>query len=265
MDEAALSALWREKSLRYISAVNAFVERGLRDGWDKAGPEPKDDREELAADVIDALRAANRSGDIAGLREKFPPAWEPFLPIIEKKSNSPDPIAWIDNSRIAARILEGGLRRSAEWRWPDVVVIDGDRITKQPDLRFFGTSPDGTLFAFAFDDRVEVRRGWDGPRVAAFDWPSGREGMPPGYEPPEPFCLDQIVGLEVFPDGQRVLLACPQGIFALTATGAIRLLRKEHIEWRFNDNDKSAAECSLSMEHGAVGGRGAGGVVGGQE
>src|SRR5713101_4691069 len=85
MDDAELSAQWREASLRYVSAVNAHMERVRRDGWDSAGPWPEDHREHLAADVLAAVRRANTSGDTASLRAKFPPAWEPFASMLPEK------------------------------------------------------------------------------------------------------------------------------------------------------------------------------------
>jgi hypothetical protein len=265
MDEDSLSALWREKSLRYVSAINALMERGQRDGWDNLGSEPLDDRADLAADVLDVVRAANQSGDISCLREKFPPAHGPFLSIIEERGQSLEPMSWVDNNHIAVRIYQGGLRAPSVSREPDVVIVDSNQITKQPGIRNFGTSPDRRFFAVAYDERLEVHQGWDRRCVISFAWPSGREGMPPGEDPPQPFRPDKITQLVVFPDGQRVLVVSPQGIFVLTDAGAIRLLRREHIATGLDADDESAPECELAMEHGAVSPRGDAVVIGYQD
>jgi hypothetical protein len=164
-------------------------------------------------------------------------------------------MTWIDDRRIALCVREPHVGPVVNWREPFVVIVDGDRIIPQPRVRFFGRSPDGKLFGLAFDEGVEVRLGWDGPRVSSFDWPSGREGMPPGFDPPYPMGPARIDQLVIFPDGQRVLLVSIDGIFVLTTAGATRLLRKEHVEWRFR-GDEGAAECSLAMVHGAVSPRG---------
>jgi hypothetical protein len=144
----------------------------------------------------------------------------------------------------------------AEWREPRVVIVDEDRITEQPDVRFFGLAPGSKFVALAYDDGVEVRRGWDGPLVGAFAWPDGRDLPPLGEGAPGRFRPDRIHQLVVFPNGERVLLACPQGIFVLTAAGAIRLLRNEHIERSLGGGKKSDTEFSLSMEHVAISPRG---------
>jgi hypothetical protein len=78
MDEAQLSERWRKASLHYVTAMNAYVARGLSEGWENIGPEPEDNRAQLAEEVLNAVRRANRTGDTASLREMFPPAWSRF-------------------------------------------------------------------------------------------------------------------------------------------------------------------------------------------
>jgi hypothetical protein len=250
MDEARLSALWREASHRYVTAVNAYVERGLRDGWEKAGPEPQDDRADLAAEVLAIVRAANARGNTGFLRERFPPAWEPFSPIIEKVGQQLAPLAWIDDRRIAAKV--GGVG--------PVVVVDEDEIVEQPNVRSFGRSSDGRFFALAFDEGVEVRRGWNGPKVALLDLPNGQEGLPAGRDAPRAFKRFDILQLVVFPDGCRVLLASSAGVFVLSASGTTRLIPTpaEYGEQADSWSKKllDASPGSLSMVHGAVSPRG---------
>jgi uncharacterized protein (DUF2267 family) len=175
MDEAEVSAQWCEASRRYVSAINAHVERVLRDGAERAGPEPRDDREHLAEAVLAVVRRANASGETASLRQKFPPAWEPFQSILPEKGQWLMPMAWIDDSRIVLGVWSG--RNS-------VVVVDGNDIVEQPSVRSFGRSPDGRFFALAFDDGVEVREGWNGPRVVWLSWPRAY----PGHVYPYPAC-----------------------------------------------------------------------------
>jgi hypothetical protein len=252
MDEARLSALWREASLRYVAAVNTYVERGLREGWGKAGPEPRDDRERLAADVLAAVRAANQSGAVDSLREKFPPAWEPFHSDFNDRGCCLAPMMWIGDTRIALRVQSGA---------GPVVVVEGDRIVEQPDIRNFGRSPDGRFVALAFDSRVEIRQGWDGPVVASLPWPSGLEGLPPGYETQSNFGPIRVEQLIVFPDGQSLLLTCDEGAFVLGSAGATRLLPtvaecRERFDRSLKEHPDQPLTCSYSMVHGAVSPRG---------
>ena len=65
-----IQAQWCSKTYEYAAALNAFVERGLREGWENAGDEPKDTGlEQFASAVIDAVREANRLGDIENIKE----------------------------------------------------------------------------------------------------------------------------------------------------------------------------------------------------
>lgn len=249
MNEAQLSERWREASLHYVTAVNAYVERGLSEGWENIGPEPEDNREHLAEDVLNAVRRANRSGDTAALREMFPPAWSPFLSIIGQKGQSLAPMMWIDDNRIAVHV--GGTYQNGP------IVVVGDGIVEQPHVSGFGRSPDGTLFALAFDDTIQVRSGWEGPTVASLQWPSGQEGVPPGYDVKSEIEKLRITQLVVFPDGQRVLLALREGVFVVSSSGAARLLPRpadyiEHFEWLRKEHPNNSLTLTIDMEHGAV-------------
>src|SRR4051812_30272166 len=68
-----LSRRWREESERYVSAINEFVRRGFREGWQniEERDEPKDTRQPMARAVLDAIRRANESGDIDGYTSDF--------------------------------------------------------------------------------------------------------------------------------------------------------------------------------------------------
>jgi len=249
MTDAQLSERWRRASLHYAAAVNAYVARGLSEGWSNIGPEPEDGRAQLAEAVLEAVRRANRVGHTATLRELFPPAWSPFLATIEKKGRSLAPMAWIDNDRIAVHLgatYEDG---------PIVVVRDG--VVEQPRVLSFGRSPDGTLFALAFEDEIEVRKGWDGPTVAVLPWPSGQEGIPPGYHVESAIEKSRIKQLAVFPDGERVLLALRDGVFVVSRFGATRLLPRPEqytrlFEWLRKTYPNDPLSAPLAMEHGAV-------------
>jgi hypothetical protein len=249
MDETQLSKKWREASLHYVAAVNTYVARGLSEGWENIGPEPKDERGHLAEEVLNAVRRANRGGDITALRERFPPAWSPFLPIIEQKGRSLTPMAWIDNDRIAMHV-------GATYEDGPVVLV-GDDITEQPLLLGFGQSPDGKLFAFAFDDSIQVRNGWHGPPVAVLPWPSGQEGLPSSYCVNSEIDKAHITQLVVFPNGQRALLALREGVFAVSSSGAKRLLPQaenyiEHFEWLRKEYPDDPLTMTIDMEHCAV-------------
>ena len=249
MDEAQLSERWRKASLHYVTAMNAYVARGLSEGWENIGPEPEDNRAQLAEEVLNAVRRANRTGDTASLREMFPPAWSPFLSIIEQKGQSLAPMMWVDNYRIAMHV-------GATYEDGPIVVV-GDGIVEQSRVLGFGRSPHATLFGLAFDDAIRVRSGWEGPTVAVLQWPSGQEGLPPGYDVKSEIDKSHITQLVVFPDGKRVLLALREGVFVVSGSGATRLLPQpadytKHFEWLLKEYPNDPLTLTIDMEHGAV-------------
>jgi hypothetical protein len=253
MDETQLSEQWRRASLDYATAMNAYVARGLSEGWQNIGPEPEDDRAHLADEVLNAVRRANRSGDTASLRQMFPPAWTPFLPSIESKGQSLTPMVWIDNDRVAVHV-------GANFEDGPIFVV-GDDIIEQRQVLGFGRSPDGMLFALALEDAIHVRRAWHGPTVGILQWPSGHEGLPPDYSVNSEIDKSRITQLVVFPNGQRALLAMREGVFVVSDKGAARLLPQpadyiEHFEWLRKEYPNDPLTLTIDMEHGAVSPRG---------
>jgi len=242
---------WRSKTFEYVDSVNSFVARGLRDGWENAGEEPKDPgRDHLVGDVIAAIREANRSGQLDSLRELWPPAHEPLIPLLEENGQSIPVVYVLPDKSIIARV-------GAPYEPGKTVHIVGDSVRDIDDVGFFGRSPNRKYFAIAKPDGVHVTDGWGGSHVASFPWPTGREGLPDGFEveafiaPPTP------TRLIPFPDGSRVLLVSSDGIFVLTSTQAVRLLPtteqlKEHFEWLRKEYPDDRLSMGLSMEHGAI-------------
>jgi len=75
---------WRQKTLCYVDAINTFVEKGHRDGWENVGDEPSDPaREHLVEAALKAIRDANTSGNLETLRDQWPPAHSPFINLLQ--------------------------------------------------------------------------------------------------------------------------------------------------------------------------------------
>ncbi|MCA9116502.1 MAG: hypothetical protein KDA79_15565 [Planctomycetaceae bacterium] len=229
--EDELSRRWREKSLRYVSAINSFVERGLRDGWEKAGKQPKDTRQTMAKAVLAAVRRANDLGTTDELREKFPPAHEPFGKMIEVGGPGLPVATLLDDGRVVLCIADS-------WESHRFVEVHERHIEPlDASILSIGRSPDRRYFAVARPSGVQILDGWGGPVVAALNWPDGLE---------EPPTVTQIIP---FPDGDSALLVSPEGVFVLQPGGAVRLLpRPEELE----ECQKEDLSSSLAMEHGAI-------------
>ncbi|EKU99859.1 hypothetical protein Lepto7375DRAFT_1940 [Leptolyngbya sp. PCC 7375] len=257
-------AEWRTKTLQYVAAINAFVEVGLRDGWDQAGEEPEvPDREHLANAAIDAVRQANQTGNLVRLREQWPPAHQPFIHLLQENGQSIPMVCILPDSSILARI--GAVYESGR-----VVHIVGDTVSDVPDVEFFGCGPNRRYFAIAAPPGIHITDGWNGPITAICPWPTGLEGIPDSFDavplnaPPNP------TKLIPFPDGTRVLLVSADGIFVLSPEGASRLLPRkseiqEFFEWLQENHPDDDLSLDLSMEHGTLSKDGRLIVVGAQD
>ena len=76
---------WKNKTIEYAKSVNAFVEKGLKKGWDNAGPAPSNiEREHLVPYLLKAIKNANQTGKLRQLRSDWPLAHEPLVTLLEK-------------------------------------------------------------------------------------------------------------------------------------------------------------------------------------
>ena len=80
---------WKKNVEDYAGAINAFVDNGLKYGFENAGPEPEHpDCEHLVTHAIEAVREANGNGTVSTLRELWPPAHQPLIPVLEDSGQS---------------------------------------------------------------------------------------------------------------------------------------------------------------------------------
>lgn len=252
LNEDELSEAWKMEGARYASAVNAYRQRAAKLGWDKAGKEPVDTRSRLAVAVMKVVRRANQEGNRDDLRARFPPAHQPFLSLLEKNGQSLPRVLLLDDGRIVLRI-------GSEHVGGKLVLIDDTQVTPlDDDILTVDRSPDRRYFAVGRIGGIIVHDGWEGPVVSRFSWPTGREGLPEGYSVPVfegPLVATRLIP---FPEGDRVLLVSPDGVFVLDQRGAKRLLptRVELMEdlkdMRERQVEKPWTPYQLSMEHGAI-------------
>jgi len=250
--EEELSRRWRQESEQYVTAINDFVRRGDEVGWENVDEkEPEDTRQPLAEAVLDAVRRANESGRIEGLHERFPRAHGPFIELLEENGQSLPVVFLLDDGRIVMRI-------GAPYETGRVVIINDDRVESlSPDVITVGRSPNREFFTIAREDGVAIHQGWEGPIITTLQWPSGREGIPPGFDAEPIHGTPIITRLVPFDTGDRALLVSPDGVFILTQERALRLLptedqMKEHFEWLQGEYPDKPLFHDLSMEHGTI-------------
>lgn len=255
---------WRTKTLEYVAAMNVYLQRYLENPEDTTNVQPEDPgREHLAEEAIKAVRQANESGNLDGLRDRWPPAQQPFVETLSRRGRSIPVVSLLPDGSILARI-------GSPYETGKVVRISGKEVNEVPDIRFFGKSPNGRYFAVTRGNGVEILDGWDGPTVTICPWPTGMEDLPEGFDmkslkhPPTP------TRLIPFPDGKRVLMVSGEGVYVLSPEGARRLapskesLREFFAEILQEDPDEELF-ISMDMEHGAVSKDGKWIAVGGQD
>ena len=243
---------WKKNVEDYAATVNAFVEKGQKDGFENAGPEPAyANCEHLIPHVLEAVREANQNGTTSTLREQWPPAHQPLIPVLEEAGQSIPTLCLLDDGTVIARI-------GTEHQDGHVVQIRGDNVETVPDLQFFGRSPDGRYFATSCVEGVQVTDGWMGEHVCLCNWPTGIEDLPGGVDI-KPFDgIPAPAQLIPFPNGQRVLFISSDGIFVLSRDKARRLVPTgeavtEWIEYlREQEPDEDITLPDVSMAHGAV-------------
>jgi WD40 repeat protein len=242
---------WKAKTIEYAQAVNQFVEKGLRDGWDNAGAEPKDNgREKLVPQLLKAIRHANETKEYEKLRQEWPLAHSPLVNELEKLGKSIPKLAVLNDGSIVARV-------GTHYQDGYVVQIKDENVIVIDDVEFFGVSPDNLFFAYTEDNGIRITKGWQGDESAFCPYPTGLEGIPAKYKvkpfdtPPKP------TELIPFPDGQRVLFVSSDGIFVLSTEKAVRLLPAqdeiiEHFNWLKDEYPEDDLAMNLDMEHGAI-------------
>lgn len=253
MTDLSAQAEWQATVLDYASAINAYVERGQRTGWKKAGKEPAHGKTtHLLRPWRQALEAINQPGVTPAAREAFREAWPlshaAVVSLLDENGLQVSSLALLDDGRVVARI-------GAPYQDGEVVVIEDDRVVPVSGIAHFGRCPLRRHFAVANAEGVAVTDGWNGPVTAHFAWPTGQEDLPDGAQAPVLDAPPVPTQLIPFPGGQRVLLVSSDGIFVLAAGGARRVLpSRESIAGMLADDTLEPDDISwgLAMDHGAV-------------
>ncbi|KZN38168.1 hypothetical protein [Pseudoalteromonas luteoviolacea] len=242
---------WQKKTIAYAKAVNTYVQTGLTKGWENAGQKPKDNgREKLVPNLLNAIRCANETKEFTKLRLEWPLAYTPLVESLEERGQIIPKLTVLQDGSIIARI-------GAHYEKGYVVKIQDNSVSKLDDIDFFGVCPNNIFFAYPEKEGVKITQGWQGTLTAFCPYPHGNEGTPSKYDA-EPFCTDaQPTQIIPFPDGQRMLFICREGIVVLTPDHAIRLLPTqsslvESFEYLLAENPELPLKPDLSMEHGNI-------------
>lgn len=247
----AMARRWREEGRIFTADVNEYVHQTMvlrRDGVDEP---PQDKRGDLAEKVLEHVRQANERGSIDDVRQRFPPAWEPFVEILQENGQDINQVAILGDGRIVLRVGE-------HYREGTVYIINDLDVEHVENVIGFGQSPDRKFFALAKQSGVEVYEQWDNRPTVSIRWPTGLEGIPAGTITKPLDGAPPITQLIPFPDGVRVLLVSSEGIFVLGNDRTVRLYPRAedyrgHFKWwQSAYPDKAARPLEIDMEHGAI-------------
>jgi hypothetical protein len=197
---AKASARWIAEGKKFYASLNAFVAQYYVDAAPKIDDEPEETRKDMATFVQRAAVQLNREKRFDDLRRMFPPSYEAFD--YENVGRTIQPALYADDGAILARV-DGEVRR-----------IQNDRIEKLGELRAFGRSRDRKHFALAYDDRIEIRGGLP----SAFQGP-----VTTTLALPKKFDAKKIGTIDVFPDGERVLVATDAHVSIISQRGVERV------------------------------------------
>ncbi|RYD21197.1 MAG: hypothetical protein EOP88_12290 [Verrucomicrobiaceae bacterium] len=242
---------WWLEVLTYARDINDYVAKGMAQEWKDTGPEPKSpELEHLAEMAIAAVRRANKSGNMEGFRDLWPPAHAPLISLLEVNGQSIPVVCILDDGSVVARI-------GANHKKGKTVHIHDGKVDLLSDIGFFGRCPNGRYFGIAVEDGISIHDGWRGPRVALCPWPDGTEDIPEGFRVAPWDVAPSPSRIIPFPDGRRVLMVSESGIFVLSEDSARRLVPTEEqlrdqFEWSVREDPGDELRMYISMEHGAV-------------
>lgn len=214
--EDSIAAAWREQTHSYAQAVNDFVSRGRREGWESAGGEPTDPRSpELAAQVLALVRRANEEGWWRELRAVLPADDTPLTPLLAGRARPIRSLVWVDEETLLATV---GTMRDAEVHR---IARDGS-VAWLPPLVSVGADPTERFVAFASAYDVEVR-----PVESALDPRAGTFAafqLPPATSQDGPF----VASVAPSTDGGHVVVAREDGVFVVSHEGPRQLFAPVH-------------------------------------
>ncbi|PQO37316.1 WD40 repeat domain-containing protein [Bremerella cremea] len=247
-----LSRRWIDESKRYVNAINHYVQLGEEAGWENfQEQQPEDTRQSLAEGILQAIRRANETDATDNLGQRFPRAHGPFIDMLDENGQSLPTVFCLDDDRIIVRI-------GASYETGKVIIIDDKQISPvASDVITIGRSPNRNFFAVAREDGVTISLGWEGTESVHLRWPTGREGIPDGFETDSIDGPPIITQLIPFDTGDRALLVSPDGVFVMTEDETIRLLPtleqlEEHFQWLQEEYPDDTPSYDLSMEHACL-------------
>ncbi|MHC5309180.1 hypothetical protein ACYSNM_03725 [Myroides sp. LJL116] len=199
MNKETLQEKWDQQGKEYANKINAFVEKGDRLGWenlsDKDLEEPLETRFDLAFDVVELLKKANKENTVEKFREEFAPSTHALEPYLKDKGCYIGDIIAVDFDVIA--FMQGTAHQERQ-----AYLATGTKVVAlDPEIKSFGKSLQNDIFAIVYNDYILTKKAFDGDVIHRFELGE----------------LHDIGISKVIPfnDGLRVLIASNSGIYVL--------------------------------------------------
>jgi hypothetical protein len=223
-----LQTAWHSMGQSYARGINAMIDFGEKHGWDNwKEEEPADNREELALEVLTLLKKANKEGTTSIFRETFPPAYAPFINLIQEQGQNIENLCYISDNKIAFIVGSAYEKRKA------YLLSDKTIIRLRDNIQSIGRSPRNNIYAIAENGKITTYRGWEGNKLFVFKLP-----------PIDEQSISQTIP---FNNGQAVLLISPEGIYLLNPHG-------HSLIHPVPDPDDKEWTPNIHMEHAALSG-----------
>ena len=198
-DYSKLIEQWNIAGENYATEINEmllFVDNHGWENWKKE--EAEDKRGNLSDGVLNLLKKANETKTVDQFRADFPPAHIPFAHLLQEKGQAISQLTVIDSQKIL--LMVGAL-----WENPQCYLVENDVVTKMDaNIIAIGKSKKNDIFAYAYTDKVVLKKSWDGAIIATFytDMLAKKD--------------NRITELIPFNSGEEVLLVTSGGIYVLS-------------------------------------------------
>ena len=237
-----LSNRWIKEGKQFKDQLNAFLDAIYKGG---DGPEePQEAREDMAQAVYGIAINMNKAGEHQKLRELFPPAYEPFQPYYDGISRSINQLIVLKDGRIVVR-ADGNVYLDDG----NVYLLEDNKVSEQQGVMAIGISANKDFVAKVTDSAIYVHADWDSAPVLTLPYPKGY-GSASANIPVTDFTEEGLIVLsvDVFNDGQKVLLTTTNGIFILSAKGSDCLLPTQEMLPQFIEGFYDEYEESVPFE-----------------
>ncbi|HKJ06630.1 MAG TPA: hypothetical protein VJ970_04105, partial [Flavobacteriaceae bacterium] len=156
LKEEELLKAWFTTGENYAKAINEMVEFCEKNGWENwKGEEPDDNREYLAKNVFEKLKAANKNKTVSTFRKAFPPAHAPFIEMIKNKSQEIKHLNYIGNNSVIFNVEADGATKT--------YLLKTEKVTQLSiTIEAVGKSKENNFFAVKVNDAIVITEEFQG-------------------------------------------------------------------------------------------------------